>query len=180
MDIKFGETTWRYQAVYNVKEIEDGKKHYTFSVCEVYLDEDGKLCMWTEDAFMKPIGEIHAELIQDLEHMLKDVKEWEPVRFDSLEEGMTFEKRKSAESEDVFIPHIHTCELQYFEEESWVEQCPLNLTEENNMVDDCVFCTHFITIDFDTINKDFITEVHRSGENTHGPKHKAINSRKTT
>ena len=55
-------------------------------------------------------------------------------------------------------------QLQYFVEEKWVEQCPLNLTEENNIVDDCEFCTHFVTINFDTINKDSITEVHRSGE----------------
>jgi len=111
MGIESRQTTWRYQAVYNVKEMENGKKHYTFSVCEVYLDEKGKLCMWTEDASMKPTGEIHAELIQDLEHMLRDVKEWEPVQFDSLEVGMTFEKRKSTKSEDEFILHIHTCEL---------------------------------------------------------------------
>ena len=105
MDIESGETTWRYQAVYNVKEMEGGKKHYTFSVCEVYLDEDGKLCAWTKDASMEPTGEIHSELIQDLEHMLKDVKEWEPVQFDSLKVGMTFEKRKPDKYDGECVPH---------------------------------------------------------------------------
>lgn len=81
-------TTWRYQPVYT--EDPDGAR--TYSLCEVYLDDAGKLEMWTEEKRMTPTGETAQDLIGDLIMMLSDAHKWEPVRFDDMEPGMQLER----------------------------------------------------------------------------------------
>ena len=81
---------WRYQAVY--RKITSGNSEgIEYSVCEVYLDEAGKLEGSTASPFMAPSGESLSELIDDIKMMLVDVTKWEPVDFDKMQTGMTFE-----------------------------------------------------------------------------------------
>ena len=83
---------WRYQAVYNEYDTDETEKSSEYSVCEVYLDKDGKLTAWTEDNQMSPYGETLDELLGDLQYMIDDVRKWKPVPFASLKIGMTFEQ----------------------------------------------------------------------------------------
>jgi hypothetical protein len=78
---------WRYQAVY----IEDGNKKHSYSICEVYFDDNGKLETWTASKAIAAFGESVEELTNDLHYMLDDVQSWKPVPFDSLKVGMEFE-----------------------------------------------------------------------------------------
>lgn len=80
---------WRYQSVY--EETDEGVKSYT--ICEVYLDEDGKLKTWTESKSMHPYGDSIEELEKDLKMMIADVQKWKPIALNKLEIGMVFEKR---------------------------------------------------------------------------------------
>ena len=82
--------TWRYQAVYLERDM--GEKEY--SICEIYLDKNGKLEAWTENHQMSPYGFTLKELRGDLRIMMKDVRKWKPVDFNSLQIGMTFKRRK--------------------------------------------------------------------------------------
>jgi hypothetical protein len=84
---------WRYQAVYIERDIGEDKKAKEYSICEIYLDKDGKLEMWTENPSIAPYGLSYAELAGGLRLMLEDIAIWEAVAFDSLCAGMTFEKR---------------------------------------------------------------------------------------
>ena len=79
---------WRYQTVFKKTDEETFK----FSLCEVYLDDDGKLEYWTENAEMTPCGETYDELLGDTKYMFEDAKKWLPVEFDKMEVGMTFEQ----------------------------------------------------------------------------------------
>lgn len=83
---------WRYQPV--VRGDENG---FVFSLCEVYLDEDGALENWTEDPAMTPSGENIGELSSDLTRMIADALSWKPVVFEKMEVGMTFEAAVSME-----------------------------------------------------------------------------------
>jgi len=83
---------WRYQAVYVERNIEENEKSLEFSICEVYLDKDGKLEMWTEDSKMSPFGNSIDELTNDLQFMINDVQKWKPVPFNSLQVGMDFKR----------------------------------------------------------------------------------------
>ena len=83
---------WRYQAVYIEHDTADKEKTADFSICEVYLDKDGKLEMWTESHKMSPHGETLEELAEDLQFMTDDVRKWKPVPFNSLQVGMNFER----------------------------------------------------------------------------------------
>jgi hypothetical protein len=49
---------------------------------------------------------------------------------------------------ELYIPHLHTCEIKLCRPNSWKKHCPLggNLSETE---DECEQCTHFVTIDFD-------------------------------
>jgi hypothetical protein len=85
-------TTWRYQPVF---EEQDGIRSY--SLCEVYFDEDGTLSTWTQTPVMAPSGEELGELTDDLVFMIADSFSWEPVRFSELKVGMTFEPKISLE-----------------------------------------------------------------------------------
>ena len=85
---------WRYQAVY--RKIGSGDSERTeYSICEVYLDESGKLEGSTESPSMTPHGESLSELIGDLEMMLEDISKWKPVDFDKMQVGMTFERTEN-------------------------------------------------------------------------------------
>lgn len=66
--------TWHYLPVYGEHE---GSREY--SICEVYLDYDGRVANWTERRAIAPSGDTLEELQGDLQHMLNDVARWEPV-----------------------------------------------------------------------------------------------------
>ena len=87
-------SSWRYQAVYIERDIGKNEKYLEYSICEVYLDKDGKLEMWTEDHKMSPYGNTLKELKGDLKFMLDDVRKWKPVDFNSLQVGITFKRKK--------------------------------------------------------------------------------------
>jgi len=84
---------WRYQAVFLERDIDEDEKAREYSICEIYLDKDGKLEMWTENPSIAPYGLSYSELTKSLRLMLKDIEIWEAVAFDSLSVGMTFEKK---------------------------------------------------------------------------------------
>ena len=88
-------TTWRYQAVFGENENDFDGTCNVYTICEVYLDADGKLEFWTESEAIAASGETIEELTADLQLMLKDISTWQPIHFDSLEIGMTFEKRRT-------------------------------------------------------------------------------------
>ena len=84
---------WRYQTVY----IEHGTgdeitREYT--LCEVYLDKDGKLESSTVNHAMSPMGDSVDELIGTLQIMLEDAAKWEPVEFESMQVGMIFKRNE--------------------------------------------------------------------------------------
>jgi len=81
---------WRYQAVY----IDRDEETREYSICEVYLDEDGKLEGWTENSSIAPYGTSYEELIGDLQIMMEDTRRWKAVPFDSMSVGMTFERNE--------------------------------------------------------------------------------------
>lgn len=80
-------TAWRYQPVWK-----DFGEQRVYSLCEVYIDADGKLESWTDDPAMIPQGEEPDELRMDLTHMLMDSMRWVPVAVDTLTVGMTFQR----------------------------------------------------------------------------------------
>ena len=84
-----GKSCWRYQLVYTVNEHSELRE---YSICEIYLDENGKLKMWTESPAMRPYGNDEEELIGDLQLMLNDARSWDAVPFDALEKGITFKR----------------------------------------------------------------------------------------
>jgi hypothetical protein len=65
---------WRYQAVYIEREIGENEKVKEYSICEIYLDKDEKLEMWTENPSIAPYGLSYDELIGSLHLMLEDVE----------------------------------------------------------------------------------------------------------
>lgn len=85
--------SWRYQPVW----VDHGEER-VFSLCEVYLDKDGRLEGWTEKPVMEAIG---IDDVQDLRgclaQMLADSYRWKPVAFSSLKVGMTFERYATQE-----------------------------------------------------------------------------------
>jgi len=85
---------WRYQAVYIERDVGEDEKAKEYSICEIYIDKDGKLEMWTENPRIAPYGLSDIELAEGLRLMLEDIGIWKAVAFDSLCVGMTFEKRK--------------------------------------------------------------------------------------
>ena len=85
---------WRYQAVY--RKIGDGdSERVEYSICEVYLDDAGKLEGSTESPSMTPYGESLSELIGDMKMMLVDAEKWKAVDFDKMQAGMSFELAES-------------------------------------------------------------------------------------
>lgn len=86
---------WRYQPVFR----DDPLVGRTFSLVEMYFDNDDKLEDWTEKG-VTPEGEDMEELMTDFRHMIVDAMKWVPMPFDSLRVGMTFE-RTGANKADV-------------------------------------------------------------------------------
>ncbi|MCL2591969.1 MAG: hypothetical protein FWD82_01265 [Defluviitaleaceae bacterium] len=87
-----GSDGWRYQAVYTSNNSDNNETSKEYSLCEVYLDKDGKLESWTESRFMSPMGYTVDELMGDLQIMLDDAAKWKPVEFESMQVGMCFQR----------------------------------------------------------------------------------------
>jgi len=83
----FREGGWRYQPV-----CRDDPGGQVITLCEVYLDADGRLEGWTENPAITPQGGTIADLIGDLFYMQMDATEWVPVSFDALSSGMHLER----------------------------------------------------------------------------------------
>lgn len=83
-------STWHYLPVFIERE---GRSEY--SICEVYLDDDGCVAGWTVNRSMAASGENVDELRADLGHMLNDVARWEPVRFSDLAVGLRLRRADS-------------------------------------------------------------------------------------
>jgi hypothetical protein len=79
---------WRYQPVYVDL---DGERRY--SLCEVYLDGDGRLEHWTVKTSMAPEGDSPEDLVGGLRHMMRDAQKWVPVQFTDLVVGMAFREK---------------------------------------------------------------------------------------
>ncbi len=65
---------WKYAPLVEL----DADGDETWTVGEVYYDDDGKFMGYT--SFENPCGSTHEELIKDLEEMLKAVKQGEPYK----------------------------------------------------------------------------------------------------
>ena len=81
---------WHYLTVYR----DHGEERH-FSLCEVYLDDQGKLDFWVPNPEMSPGGEDITSLTRTLGLMLLDAQAWEPVRFDDLKVGLRLQPRLS-------------------------------------------------------------------------------------
>ena len=89
--------TWRYQAVWH--EHDDGRadeKDRAYSLCEVYLNEDGRLDSWTMNPAIAPGSDTWEGLQRDIGRMYEDCWNWEPVAVADLHAGMTFKRRPAA------------------------------------------------------------------------------------
>lgn len=87
---------WRYQPVWR-----DGTDGRIFSVCTIFVDDDDRLTKWCCEPEDWAGGESIQEMLTDLMRMYVDCARWEPVAFDSLHVGMTFDlliSRAEAES----------------------------------------------------------------------------------
>lgn len=78
---------WRYQTVFR-----DDAAGRCYTLCECHFDATDRLVAWTERPAMEPSGETPDELRGDLARMLADAYKWEPVNFDTMRTGMTFER----------------------------------------------------------------------------------------
>ncbi|MCL2564409.1 MAG: hypothetical protein FWE24_01185 [Defluviitaleaceae bacterium] len=85
---------WRYQTLYIEHGTGDDEITREYTLCEVYLDKDGKLEDSNENHAMSPMGDSVDELIGTLQIMLEDAAKWEPVEFESMQVGMTFNKSR--------------------------------------------------------------------------------------
>jgi hypothetical protein len=82
---------WHYQPVY-VESTHEGETVRVYSLCEVYLDSDGRLESWT-DSQIDPIGnDTVTDLQGTLAFMLADTHRWAPVAHNALKRGMCFER----------------------------------------------------------------------------------------
>ena len=82
---------WRYQPVITGTH---GEPDQTLSLCEVYLDEDGKLASWAKALDCAPFGDNIAELLSDIRRMKADAKQWKPVHASELKVGLAFQKAR--------------------------------------------------------------------------------------
>lgn len=81
--------SWRYQPVF-VKHKSTGRISY--SLCEVYLEKDGKLKSWTADPVIAPHGIDQHDLQGSLALMISDAFKWKAVDHRKLRVGMTFKR----------------------------------------------------------------------------------------
>jgi len=85
--------------VYIKRDIGENEKARDYSICEVYLDKDGKLEKWTESPSIAPVGATFKELTEDIRFMLDDVSKWEAVAFESLRVGIMFKENNYEQKE---------------------------------------------------------------------------------
>lgn len=78
---------WRYQPVATYQNGEP-----TYTMIEVYVNEDGSVRSWTEDSAMVPQGDTGSELSRDLIRMLVDCWKWKPVNYNALVPGLVVER----------------------------------------------------------------------------------------
>jgi len=83
--------SWRYQAVY-VEHAGEKAISKEYSICEVHLDKDDKLRAWTENYHKGAFGDDLDGLIASLQLMMDDIRLWKAVPYNSLKEGMVFER----------------------------------------------------------------------------------------
>jgi len=83
---------WCYQSVYTEKTDSSGEVYRTYTVCEIFYDEEDRLIAWTEDSSIAPLADSLEGLTGDLKLMLHDITHWKPVAFGDLRVGMTFER----------------------------------------------------------------------------------------
>lgn len=88
---------WRYQVVIR-KHFDENKQHTwdTFSLCEIYLDSEGRLEGSAENMNISPSGNDIEDLVGSIENMLSDARKWKPVCEEDLKVGMTFEKTEDS------------------------------------------------------------------------------------
>ena len=79
--------TWRYQPVWG----DDGPEAKWFSVCEVYLDESGKLKSWTGKPAVAAMGDSLNGLVKTLDLMRSEALKYKAVKHDEITVGMVFE-----------------------------------------------------------------------------------------
>jgi hypothetical protein len=77
---------WHYLTVYRDR----GDERY-FSLCQVHLDEEGKLDFWVPDPEASPGGDDSRSLARTLGLMMLGARAWKPVRFEDLKPGMTLQ-----------------------------------------------------------------------------------------
>jgi hypothetical protein len=82
---------WHYLTVYRDR----GDERY-FSLCQVHLDDLGKLDFWLPNPEASPGGEDSISLARALGLMMLDARTWKPVRFEDLKPGMTLQPLLSA------------------------------------------------------------------------------------
>ena len=82
--------TWHYLPVYKLDE-ETGDR--IFSLCEVYLDDRGRLEHWTVKPDIAPIGDSHYDLVGTCLMMARDAHQYRACRFDLLRVGMKFTRQ---------------------------------------------------------------------------------------
>jgi hypothetical protein len=81
-------STWHYLPV-----ITGDGDETSFSLCEVYLNDDNTLSAWSTDSAMTPYGADVDDLVGTLILMLYAAHKWEPVRHSNLKVGMIFKRR---------------------------------------------------------------------------------------
>ncbi len=80
-------TLTRYQPVWTA----DGHGTRTYFLCEVDLDDLGRLIAWREDTDVVAFGNTEAEMIANLSYMFADAVGWKSVALETLRLGMVFD-----------------------------------------------------------------------------------------
>jgi hypothetical protein len=81
--------TWRYQTTWV-----EQKGERTYFICEVYLDESGRLASWVDNPEFGAKGDTWDDLQRDLGKMYEDCWNWQPVALAELRVGMIFQRRE--------------------------------------------------------------------------------------
>ena len=98
--------SWRYQPVTFIETIA-GVDETVYQLCEVYLDDAGKLDKWTDPPGICPTGEENlSSLTQDLTRMLVDAYCWAPVKFADLKPGMKFRRRATMKQREALATFV--------------------------------------------------------------------------
>jgi hypothetical protein len=84
--------SWHYLPVWIEYHRPGAEPERSYSICEVYVDVEGRLENWTVSPEMRPGGTSLDELRGDLNMMLSDASRWKSVAFSALKTGMVFER----------------------------------------------------------------------------------------